>query len=82
MKLSSKEKDVLTLIARGYSDKQIATILKNSIRTIQTHITSILKKLGAINRANAVIIYKEKYPSWKPIRSINVEKNYSALECR
>lgn len=68
MKLSPKEKVVLTLIARGLSDKEIAYRLKNSIRTIQTHNNSIFKKLGACNRANAVIIYQALHPKWRPLR--------------
>ena len=70
MKLSPKEKDVLALIARGYSDKEAAVILKNSIKTIQTHMESIYRKLNARSRANAVFIYKDLYPKWRPIRSI------------
>lgn len=72
MKLSPKEKEVLALIARGYSDKEAAVILKNSIKTVQTHIESIYRKLKARSRANAVYIYKELHPRWRPIRSIKI----------
>lgn len=70
MKLSPKEKDVLTLIARGYSDKEVAVKLKNSIKTIQSHTESIYKKLNARSRANAVFIYKDLHPKWRAVRSI------------
>lgn len=72
MKLSPKEKDVLALIARGYSDKEVAVKLKNSIKTIQTHTESIYKKLNARSRAHAVYIYKDLHPKWRPIRSIKI----------
>lgn len=64
MKLSEREREVLIKIAYGLSDKEIAISLKISIRTVQTHITSIRKKLQARNRANAVAIYCKIYPRW------------------
>ena len=57
MKLSPKEHNVLTLIACGFTDKEVALKLNISIRTVQTHIASILLKLKARNRVNAVIVY-------------------------
>lgn len=38
MKLSPKEHNVLTLIACGFTDKEVALKLNISIRTVQTHI--------------------------------------------
>ena len=55
MKLSPKEHNVLTLIACGFTDKEVALKLNISIRTVQTHIASILLKLKARNRVNAVV---------------------------
>lgn len=65
MKLSPKEHDVLTLIACGFTDKEVALKLKISIRTVQTHISSILLKLNARNRVNAVVVYMHLNPTWK-----------------
>ena len=65
MKLSAREQEILIKIAYGLSDKEIAFALKISIRTVQTHITSIKKKLQARNRANAVAIYCGIYPRWQ-----------------
>lgn len=64
MKLSQREREVLLNVARGLSDKEIAFKLGISARTVQTHITSIMKKLDARNRANAVAIYCGRYPRW------------------
>ena len=62
MKITPRETDVITLIAEGYSDKEIANMLHLSARTIQTHINSIVLKFNARNRTNAVAIYiKTKY---------------------
>ena len=65
MKLSPKEHDVLTLIACGFTDKEVALKLKVSVRTVQTHISSILLKLQARNRVNAVVVYMHLNPKWK-----------------
>lgn len=65
MKLSQKEHNVLTLIACGFTDKEVALKLNISIRTVQTHIASILLKLKARNRVNAVVVYMHLNPKWK-----------------
>jgi DNA-binding NarL/FixJ family response regulator len=64
MRLSPKKIEILTLIARGYTDKEIANLLKMSIRTVQTHISSIISKLNARNRVNAVVLYMQNNPNW------------------
>ncbi len=65
MKLSKKEHAVLTLIACGFTDKEVASKLKISIRTVQTHMSSIMLKLNAKNRVNAVVVYMQLNPKWK-----------------
>ena len=57
MKLSKRELEILELISWGYSDKEIACNLNISARTVQTHVTRIVIKLGARNRTNAVANY-------------------------
>ncbi|MGN0031346.1 MAG: response regulator transcription factor [Candidatus Gastranaerophilaceae bacterium] len=65
MKITPKKLKVLTLIARGYTDKEIAHSMQISTRTIHSHISSILSILNATNRVNAVYLYKDKHPNWK-----------------
>jgi len=57
MKLSKRELEILELISWGYSDKEIAYKLCISARTVQTHVTRMVIKLGARNRTNAVANY-------------------------
>ncbi len=52
--LSSRETDVLTLLARGRSNADIAGTLFLSPKTVRNHVSSILGKLGAATRAEAV----------------------------
>jgi len=54
--LSPRERQVLGLIARGKSAKGIGLILKISPRTVNVHSASIIRKLGAENRLQAVAI--------------------------
>jgi DNA-binding NarL/FixJ family response regulator len=54
--LSSRELDVLRLIASGNSNKQIADKLSIGETTVKSHMTNILSKLGANDRAHAVTI--------------------------
>ena len=60
-RLSSRERDVLRLLAAGSSNKQIAARLGITERTAKFHVTSIFTKLGAENRAQAVAIAAEKH---------------------
>jgi len=59
-RLSEREREVLRLVAAGQSNKQIAGKLRISERTAKFHVTAILTKLGAENRAQAVAIAAEK----------------------
>jgi DNA-binding NarL/FixJ family response regulator len=64
MMLSPKEVKILSLIALGFSDKEIAIKLKISYGTVRTHIDKAVLKLNARNRANAILIYKIIHKDW------------------
>jgi two-component system response regulator DegU len=53
--LTPRETEILTYMAQGYFNKQIALELNISEQTIKNHITSILRKLDANARTQAVI---------------------------
>ena len=53
--LTNREVEILDCIARGNSNKEIARNLSISDQTVKNHITSILKKLNANDRTQAVI---------------------------
>ncbi len=52
--LSDREKQVLKLIAEGYTSARIAGVLNISIKTVMTHRTNLMDKLGLHNRADLV----------------------------
>ncbi len=54
--LTEREREVLTLLAQGRPNKEIAVALSISERTVKFHVSAILAKLGAGNRTEAVTI--------------------------
>jgi DNA-binding NarL/FixJ family response regulator len=48
--LTPREREVLRLIARGYAYKEVARQLVLSVKTIETHVSSVLRKLQLSNR--------------------------------
>jgi DNA-binding NarL/FixJ family response regulator len=53
--LSTREQEVLRLAARGISNKQIASELDLSVRTVHAHMSHIFDKLGVASRTEAVV---------------------------
>lgn len=53
--LSERENDVLRLLARGFANKEIAARLLISEKTVKTHVSSILGKLGVQSRTQAAL---------------------------
>ncbi|MEQ8660750.1 MAG: LuxR C-terminal-related transcriptional regulator, partial [Gammaproteobacteria bacterium] len=47
--LTVRERDVLCLLARGYSAEEVATRLVMAVKTVQSHRASMKRKLGARN---------------------------------
>jgi two-component system NarL family response regulator len=58
--LSNREVEVLHLVAKGKANKQIATELDLSSDTVKTHITHLMRKLGAADRTHAVTLAIEQ----------------------
>lgn len=52
--LTERETEILRLIVRGYTNRQIADDLKLSVRTVEYHRSNLLHKLGLSNRADLV----------------------------
>ncbi len=49
-RLSSREQEVMRLIARGYAYKEVASELFISVKTVETHVSAVLRKLQLSSR--------------------------------
>jgi two-component system nitrate/nitrite response regulator NarL len=56
--LTGRERQVLALISAGETDRSAAIQLGISVRTVEAHVGSILRRLGARSRADAARIYR------------------------
>ena len=52
--ISGRELEVLSLVARGFSNKEIATHLSVTVGTVKTHTNNINRKLGTRTRTEAI----------------------------
>lgn len=55
VKLTKREKDVLNLLVKGYSNKDMADTLFISEKTVKNHLTSIFRKLQVKDRTQAAV---------------------------
>jgi DNA-binding NarL/FixJ family response regulator len=58
--LTAVELQVLRAMAQGLSNQIIADDQRRTINTVRTHVSSILKKLGAVSRGEAVAIARRR----------------------
>ena len=70
VRLSDREREVLRLLAKGQSDREIALALTISPRTAQSHVAAILRKLDVRNRAEAAMVYRRGTPERAPDGSV------------
>ena len=54
--LTPREREVLQLVVEGYANKQIARRLRITEKTVKTHVSSILQKLGVADRTAAAVL--------------------------
>jgi DNA-binding NarL/FixJ family response regulator len=59
-RLTDRETEILRMISDGLTDREAAAALKISIRTVETHVSNVLHKLGVRSRADAARMYRER----------------------
>ncbi|MDA8186681.1 MAG: response regulator transcription factor [Dehalococcoidales bacterium] len=58
--LTERELEVLRLVAKGRSNKEIAQALKVAERTVEFHVSNVLGKLGVTSRVEAAVLAKDR----------------------
>jgi two-component system, NarL family, response regulator DegU len=66
--LTTRETQILTYVSNGNTNKQIATSLQISEQTIKNHVSAILRKLNANDRAHAVVLAIRH--GWIPLNTV------------
>ena len=59
-RLTDRETEVLRMISDGLTDREAAAALRISIRTVETHVSNVLHKLGVRSRADAARLYRDR----------------------
>src|SRR6202007_2832720 len=54
--LTGRGRDVLELLAAGHSNREIARTLRVSEKTVKTHVSAVLAKLGVADRTQAALL--------------------------
>lgn len=68
--LTPRQREVLALVARGATDKEIAAVLGIAEATTQRHVTNMLRILKVPNRAAAVAVTRSRVPVIIPLASL------------
>lgn len=66
MRVSARQREILTLIAEGLSDKGIARRLGMSDRTVESHLQRLYQRHGVHTRAALVARWLREDTSWVP----------------
>ena len=66
--LTPREREVIELVVRGATDRELARDLGISTNTINEHIMAIKRKIGAANRVSIATIYYGDTPYYIPVR--------------
>lgn len=66
--LTPREREVIELVVRGATDRELARDLGISTNTINEHIMAIKRKIGAANRVSIATIYYGDTPYYVPAR--------------
>lgn len=60
--ITARERDVLALLAEGRTNADIARTLFVTEKTVEGHVSNLLRKMGAANRVEAAMIFHRSHP--------------------
>jgi DNA-binding NarL/FixJ family response regulator len=64
--LTVREREILDLVARGWSNQQIAAQLDISVKTVRNHVSSVFTKIQVVDRAQAIVKAREAGVGGRP----------------
>lgn len=65
--LTERERTLMGLLAKGYSNKQLARELSISVNTVKFHLRSVFEKLSVNSRAQAIAYYYSSSSARPPL---------------
>lgn len=75
--LSAREKEIIAWVAEGRTNIQIAGILAISPFTVKNHVQRIIRKLGASNRTEAAVRFRQA--AWQQSRRTGARRDGALL---
>jgi two-component system, NarL family, response regulator LiaR len=75
--LTLRETEILGLVSRGKTNREMAHILMVSRSTVKTHVQHILRKLGANTRTEAAVLaMRSNLIDWGPIENPGIRVHF------
>jgi two-component system, NarL family, nitrate/nitrite response regulator NarL len=62
VKLTQREQDIVREVARGLTNRQVASKLRLSEQTVKNQVSVLLEKLQVSNRVQLVLLVRERWP--------------------
>jgi DNA-binding NarL/FixJ family response regulator len=68
--LTDREREILELLRRGLANKEIASGLGITVKTVKAHLTSLFQKIGVLDRTQAAL-WAERFATARPVSAPN-----------
>lgn len=72
VQFTSREEEIMHLVALGSTNKEVARKLAVSVKTVKHHLTNVMQKLRVRNRVEAVVAYRGRSGGGVPVRPLVV----------
>ena len=73
--LTKRQTDILQLVAKGLSNKEIANLLDISVNTVKVHMGTLLRSLNVANRTEAVFTFQQMLADQQAADALTAEPN-------
>ena len=73
--LTKRQTDILQLVAKGLSNKEIANLLDISVNTVKVHMGTLLRSLNVANRTEAVFTFQQMLADQQAADALTTESS-------